>query len=296
PGVELMENLRTDPGEEANDPSFVGRLVAGQDCYVNDAFGSSHRAHASIVGPPSRLPSAAGRLLAREVEVIGGLLDDPKHPFVAVLGGAKVADKIGVVRSLADKADTVLVGGGMSYTFLKATGHEIGSSMLDESRIDDCKQLLEQKANIVLPDDIVGIGPGGTLHPGAGDVEDGDPIETFYGDIADGFEGVDIGPATRKRFSDVIATAGTVFWNGPLGLFEDPRFAKGTLAVAQSVVACRGFTVVGGGDIVAALDAFGLADGIGFVSTGGGASLELIEYGDLPGLLALREAPNAPAK
>jgi phosphoglycerate kinase len=294
PGVELLENLRFDPGEEADDPAFVGRLVAGHDCYVNDAFGASHRAHASIVGPPARLPSAAGRLLAREVEVIGGLLDAPRRPFVAVIGGAKVADKLGVLRSLVAKADSVLVGGGMAYTFLAAEGRKIGSSLCDASQIEACRELLASSGTIELPTDVVAIGPGGTLHPGEKSVADGDPIDCYLGDLPDGWQGVDIGVGTRERFTEVIAGAGTVFWNGPVGLFEDPRFAPGTRALAEAVAACDGFTVVGGGDSAAAIDEFGLADAIDFVSTGGGASLELLELGDLPGLAALRGASNAP--
>ena len=294
PGVELLENLRFNPGEEANDPAFVDRLVAGHDCYVNDAFGASHRAHASIVGPPARLPSAAGRLLAREVEVIGGLLDEPKHPFVAVIGGAKVADKLGVLVSLIAKSDTVLIGGGMSYTFLAAEGRKIGTSIFDAPHVDACRKLLASTHKIMLPSDVVIIGPGGMLHPGAESVADGDPIDTTTGDFPNGWEGVDVGVETRRRFCDVIREAGTVFWNGPVGFFEDPRFAAGTRAIAEAVAACPGFTVVGGGDSAAAIDEFGLAASVGFVSTGGGASLELIELGDLPGLAALRGAPNAP--
>ncbi len=294
PGVELLENLRFDPGEEANDPAFVSKLIAGHDYYVNDAFAASHRAHASIVGPPAHLPSAAGRLLTREVEVIGGLLDAPRHPFVALIGGAKVADKLGVLRSLVAKADTVLVGGGMSYTFLAAQDRKIGSSIFDPSHVDACRALLDSTKAIMLPTDVVVIGPGGMLHPGAESVAPGDPIDTVTGDFPEGWEGVDIGPATRERFAQVIAAAGTVFWNGPVGYFEDPRFAAGTQALAKAVAACSGFTVVGGGDSAAAIDEFGLAASIGFVSTGGGASLELLEFGDLPGLAALRGAPNAP--
>ncbi|HXZ83469.1 MAG TPA: phosphoglycerate kinase [Acidimicrobiales bacterium] len=294
PGVELLENLRFDPGEEANDPAFVDRLVAGHDCYVNDAFGASHRAHASIVGPPARLPSAAGRLLAREVEIIGGLLDAPEHPFVAVIGGAKVADKLGVLRSLVAKADTVLVGGGMSYTFLAAQGRRIGASLCDPSQIEACRDLLASPGTIELPTDVVAIGPGGTLHPGEKSVAEGDPIAVYSGDLPDGWEGVDIGDETRGRFAAAIEGAGTVFWNGPVGLFEDPRFAAGTRALAAAVAACPGFTVVGGGDSAAAIDEFGLAGSIDFISTGGGASLELLELGDLPGLAALRGAANAP--
>lgn len=294
PEVSLLENLRFDPGEEANDPAFVDRLVAGEDCYVNDAFGSSHRAHASIVGPPTRLPSAAGRLLAREAEVIGGLLESPARPFVAVLGGAKIADKLGIVRSLAEHADTVLIGGGMSYTFLAARGERIGASLFDASKLEECKTLLSGTFDIRLPSDVVAIGPGGTLRPGDESASDPDPINTFSGGIPDGWEGVDIGEATRLAYAKVIHGAGTVFWNGPVGFFEDPRFAFGTRALAAALAASPAFTVVGGGDVVAAIDSFGVEDKIDFVSTGGGASLELLEYGDLPGLAALRSAPNAP--
>jgi phosphoglycerate kinase len=288
PEVSLLENLRFDPGEEANDSAFVDRLVEGEDCYVNDAFGSSHRAHASIVGPPTRLPSAAGRLLAREVEVIGGLLQSPARPFVAVLGGAKVADKIGVVSSLAEHADTVLIGGGMAYTFLAARGERIGDSLFDATKLDECKMLLSGGFDIRLPIDVVAIGPKARA---AADVA---PFTTYSGGIPDGWEGVDIGEETRRAYTKLIEGAGTVFWNGPVGLFEDPRFSVGTRALGEAVAACPGFTVVGGGDVVAAIDAFGLEDQIDFVSTGGGASLELLEFGDLPGLAALRSAPNAP--
>lgn len=293
PGVTLLENLRFDPGEEANDPQFVDRLVEGEDCYVNDAFGSSHRAHASIVGPPGRLPSAAGRLLAREVEVIGGLLEDPQRPFVAVLGGAKVADKLGIVRSLTEHADTVLIGGGMAYTFLAARGERIGASLFDESQLAECKALLESDFDVRLPSDVVAVSPGGSVRDDEA-MSDDVAFESFSGGIPDDWEGVDIGPETRDEFAKVIDSAGTVFWNGPVGLFEDVRFSRGTRAVADAVASCSGFTVVGGGDVVAAIDGFGLEDRIDFISTGGGAALELLEYGDLPGLAALRAAPNAP--
>jgi phosphoglycerate kinase len=291
PGVELLQNLRFDPGEEANDPAFVARLVDGFDCYVNDAFGASHRAHASIVGPPATLPSAAGRLLAREVEVLGGLVAGPTRPFVAVVGGAKVADKLGVLRALLERVDRLVVGGGMAYTFLAARGHDVGASLVDPDRIKDCAALLDEAGDrIVLPTDVVVLAPGGTIGPdGTGEVK------VVGTDIPAGWEGVDMGPESVRAFADAVAGAGTVFWNGPVGAFEDPRFAVGTHAVAEAVAACPGFTVVGGGDSAAALDGMGLADRIDFVSTGGGASLELIEHGDLPGLAALRGAPNAPA-
>ncbi|HET9732646.1 MAG TPA: phosphoglycerate kinase [Acidimicrobiales bacterium] len=276
PGVELMENLRFDPGEESNDPAFVDRLVEGQDLYVNDAFGAAHRAHASIVGPPTRLPSAAGRLLAREVEVLGGLLDQPARPFVAVLGGAKVSDKLGVIQALLERVDAVVVGGGMCFTFLAALGHSVGDSLLQEDQLDACRRLLDSGRRLVLPTDVVALGP------------DGQEIRQFGRTLPDGWKGLDIGPGSAAEFSDEIGNARTVLWNGPMGMFEDPRFAAGTRTVAEAVADCRGFTVVGGGDSAAAVDQMGLADRVGFVSTGGGASLELIENGDLPGLVALR--------
>src|SRR5207248_424379 len=265
PGVELMENLRFDPGEEANDPAFVDRLVEGQDLYVDDAFGAAHRAHASIVGPPSRLPSAAGRLLAREVEVLSGLLDKPRRPFVAVLGGAKVSDKLGVIDALLPKVQTLLVGGAMAFTFLKAQGHGVGDSLVEDDRVDDCRRLLDQDADkIVVPEDLVALGPG---DPGE--------VRQVGTDVPRGWEGYDIGPGTAAAFSHRILDAGTVLWNGPMGVFEDDRFGAGTRAVAQAVADTKAFTVVGGGDSAAAVAKFGLAGDVDHVSTGGGASLEL---------------------
>jgi phosphoglycerate kinase len=281
PDVNLLENLRFDPGEEDNDEAFVDKLVEGHDLYVNDAFGACHRAHASVVGPPARLPSAAGRLLAREVEVLGGLLEDPDRPFVAVLGGAKVSDKLGVIKALLDKVDTMIIGGGMAYTFLKAQGHDVGDSLLQDDQVDACRELLESGTKILIPKDGVALGPD-------------DDVETVGTDIQDGWKGVDIGPETVEMFSAKIADAGTVLWNGPMGMFEDDRFAEGTKALAEAVSNSKGFTVVGGGDSAAALAKFGLDEKVDHVSTGGGASLELIEKGDLPGLKALREASNAP--
>ncbi|HUR23477.1 MAG TPA: phosphoglycerate kinase [Acidimicrobiales bacterium] len=278
PGVELMENLRFDPGETANDPSFVDRLVEGQDMYVCDAFGAAHRAHASIVGPPARLPSAAGRLLAREVEVLGGLLEDVKRPFVSVLGGSKVSDKLGVIKALlARGVDTLVIGGGMCFTFLVAMGHEVGDSLLEPDQVEACRELLASDAHILVPTDLVVVGPG-------------DQLRTVGRDVPAGWKGLDVGPETAAAFADEVAKAGTVLWNGPMGVFEDPRFAAGTRAVAEAVAEAPGFTVVGGGDSASAMAMFGLADKVDHVSTGGGASLELIEQGDLPGLQALREA------
>lgn len=287
PGVELLDNLRFDPGETANDPAFVDRLVEGHDLYVNDAFGASHRAHASIVGPPARLPSAAGRLLAREVEVILGIREDPAHPFVAITGGSKVSDKLGVITALLDRADSIIVGGGMCFTFFAAMGHPIGNSLCEEDMIDTCRQLLEEHGDrLHLPSDVVGLGPGGKI----GDPAAGGEVRNFGRSLPDGWMGLDIGPGAAAEFGDVIAEARTVLWNGPMGVFEDPRFEAGTRAVAQAVADSTGFSVIGGGDSAAAIAQFGLADEVSHISTGGGASLELIENGDLPGLAALRGA------
>ncbi len=294
PGVGLAENLRFDPGEEANDPGFVERLVAGFDAYVNDAFGASHRAHASIMGPPARLASAAGRLLQREVEVLGGLLAAPDPPFVAVVGGFKVADKIGVLRSLLERVDRLVVGGAMAYTFLVAKGRNVGVSPVDEGQLDNCAALLQEWGErIVVPVDTRAVSPGGTL--GHGQEGQGE-VQVFAGDLPEGWEGADIGPATVTLFESVLAEAATIFWNGPMGVFEDPRFVAGTDAVAEAMAESDAFTVVGGGDSAAALDRHGLWSKIDFVSTGGGASLEFLERGDLPGLDALRQAPNAPRR
>ncbi len=291
PGVALLDNLRWEPGEEACDDGFAHRLADGFDCYVNDAFGASHRAHASIVGPPRWLPSAAGRLLAREARVLGGLLGAPERPFVAVVGGAKVKDKLGVLRSLLDVVDELVVGGGMAFTFLAAAGHRVGGSLVDESRLDDCRVLLDKAAGrILVPSDVLALDPQGTIGEGRG----GTGQVRDVAEVPDGWRGLDIGPATAARYAAAIAGARTVLWNGPMGVFEDDRFAGGTRAVAEAVAACAGHTVVGGGDSVAALDRLGLCGRVEFVSTGGGATLELLEHGDLPGLQALRHAPNAP--
>lgn len=288
PGVTLLDNLRFDAGETANDPAFVQRLIEGQDLYVNDAFGASHRAHASIVGPPQFLPSAAGRLLEREVEVLLPLRTDPKRPFVVILGGSKVSDKIGVIEALAEVADALIIGGGMCFTFLAAKGHHVGDSLLEADQIETCKRLLDSGVVIHIPHDVTALGPGGEI----GNPDAGGDVRQLGCDIPDGWKGLDIGPGTAAEFAEIIAEARTVFWNGPMGVFEDPRFAAGTRVVAESMAEARGFTVVGGGDSAASLDAFGLANEIDHVSTGGGASLELLENGDLPGLEALRGASN----
>lgn len=280
PGVELLENLRFTPGEEANDPALVSELIRGVDFYVNDAFGAAHRAHASIVGPPLTLPSAAGRLIQREVEVLDTLRRNPKRPFVGVLGGAKVSDKLGVIDALLTVVDQLLIGGGMCFTFLAAQGHPVGDSLCERDQVDHCRRLLAATEKIVLPEDIIGV--------------DGEGVYATFGRrLPDGAKGMDIGPGTAAAFSDAIMDARSVFWNGPMGVFEDARFARGTRSVAEAMAATKAFTVVGGGDSAAALAQFGLTAEVDHVSTGGGASLEFLELGDLPGLRALREAPNA---
>ena len=284
PGVELLENLRFNPGEEGNDPAFVQELIAGHDAYVNDAFGASHRSHASIVGPPQFLPSAAGRLLAKEVEVLLGVRNNPRRPFVAVMGGAKVSDKLSVIEALLGIVDSIIVGGGMAFTFLKAQGHQIGDSLLEEDMVETCARLLASDATIYLPEDVTALGNGGKLF----DPDAGGEVRQAGVDLPAGWMGVDIGPGTAAVFGDVIEAAGTVLWNGPMGVFEDPRFEAGTRAVATAIAETRAFTVVGGGDSAAAAKQFGIDNEVDHVSTGGGASLELIENGDLPGLAALR--------
>jgi phosphoglycerate kinase len=279
PNVELRENLRFSAGEEANDPAFVAELVQGIDLYVNDAFGAAHRAHASIVGPPKTLPSAAGRLVQREVEVVERLRNNPKRPLVAVLGGAKVSDKLGVIDALVKIVDRLLIGGGMCFTFLAAKGYPVGDSICERDQVDHCRDLLAKHDKFLLPEDIIGLDADGVY-------------ATFGVRLPDGAKGMDIGPGTAAAFSDAIMDARTVFWNGPMGVFEDARFAKGTRTVAQAMADTKAFTVVGGGDSAAALAQFELDDDVDHVSTGGGASLEFIEFGDLPGLKSLREAPH----
>jgi phosphoglycerate kinase len=277
--VLLLENLRFEPGETANDPDFAAALTALGDAYVDDAFGAAHRAHASIVGPPARLPCAAGRLLAREVDVLGHLLDAPARPFVTILGGVKVSDKLGVIDALLDKCDTLLVGGAMAFTFLVAQGYTVGDSLVEPDMVDRCRALLES-GRVLVPTDVV-VAQEMTADATARHVS--------ASRIPDGWKGLDIGPETAGRFADEIEGAATVLWNGPMGVFELAPFAAGTKTVAQAVADCAGFSVIGGGDSASAIRHFGLADRIDHVSTGGGASLELLEQGDLPGLRALRE-------
>ncbi len=289
PGVELLENLRFNPGEEANDPVFGASLVEGFDYYINEAFSASHRAHASIMIPPTLIPSAAGPNLQREVATLSSLLEDPARPFVAIVGGAKVKDKLGIVKVLSQKADQVIVGGGMAYTFEATQGRTIGSSLFDASYLEVCAELMEGD-KIVIPSDARGLPVGAPF--GAG----GDEAVLEWGeDIPDGFQGLDIGPATVATFSQIIADAATILWNGPMGVFEDPRLSYGTEAVARAVAASNAVSVIGGGDSVSAIQGYGLEDEVSFVSTGGGASLEFVELGDLPGLAALREGAGSPS-
>ncbi len=280
PGVDLMENLRFHPGEEGNDAAFVANLLDGVDMYVNDAFGAAHRAHASIVGPPLTLPSAMGLLLQKEVEVLLGLRNHPKRPFVAVLGGAKISDKLGVVEALLNIVDSLVIGGAMCFTFFAAQGKPIGDSLSEPDHVDTCRRLLASGKTIHLPEDITGVNADGAY-------------STWGTRLPEGAKGFDIGPGSAAAFSDIIMDARMVFWNGPMGMFEDDRFAAGTRTVAQAMADTKAFTVVGGGDSAAALAQFGFADDVDHVSTGGGASLELLELGDLAGLAALRGAPNA---
>jgi phosphoglycerate kinase len=284
--VEVMENLRFDPREEAGDLSFARDLVAGQDLFVNEAFGAAHRAHASVIGPPKFLPSAAGRVMAREAEVLDRLLHGAARPFVAVLGGSKVSDKLGVIEALLDRVDALVVGGGMCFTFLAAQGHRVGQSLLEPDHVESCARLLASGRRILIPSDLTVLSPGGRF---GADADRSGEVRQVGADVPDGWTGLDIGPGTAAEFADAIAEGRTVMWNGPMGVFEDPRFAAGTRTVAEAVADARGFTVAGGGDTAAALAEFKLADRIDHVSTGGGASLEFLEYGDLPGLAALRE-------
>ncbi len=282
PKVSLMENLRFSPGEESNDPEFLEELISGFDMYVNDAFGVCHRNHASVVGPPTRLPSAAGRLVEKEVEVLGHLITEPKSPFIVILGGAKVSDKLGLVRSLVAHADKVLLGGGMACTFMAAAGIRVGASLMDIAHEDDCRGILsDYPSKIVLPVDSNVLLADGS-------------VEVVKGPVPIAGKILDIGPETCEIFDRLIKEAETIFWNGPMGMFEDTRFSSGTYSVAQSLAQCEGFTVVGGGDSVAALDLVGLSGNIGFLSTGGGAALKLLETGDLPGLAALRKSMMVP--
>jgi phosphoglycerate kinase len=277
--VVMLENIRFEPGETKNDPELARRLAALADVYVNDAFGSAHRAHASTEGVAHLLPSAGGLLLQREVETLTSILEDPSRPLVAIVGGAKVTDKIGVLEAFLQRADTILIGGAMAFPFLSVQGHSIGASLSAQEDLDPARELLERGSDkLRLPVDLV-----------LGEAFDADTErrELDGVDVPDGWMGLDIGPRTAAAYGAEIAAAGTVFWNGPMGAFELEPFAAGTRAVAEAVAAAKGTTVVGGGDSAAALRQFGLADEVTHLSTGGGASLELIEGKTLPGVEVL---------
>lgn len=283
--VVVLENLRFHPGEEADDPAFAAELAALADAYVNDAFGAAHRSHASTAGVAGLLPSAAGLLLQREVEVLQGLLDQPQRPFVAIVGGVKVADKIGVLDRLVEVADTVLIGGAMAFTFIVAEGGAVGDSLHEDADGQAIARSAVERArangcDLVLPSDVV-----------AGDRFAGDAAtQVVPADaIPSGWMGLDIGPASAEAFAQHIDRAATVLWNGPMGAFELDAFAAGTRRIAEAVCASAGTTVVGGGDSVAALGRFGDPDRVTHVSTGGGASLELLEGRVLPGVAAIPE-------
>jgi len=283
-GVCLLENLRFHAGETSNDPAFVAQLARLCELYVNDAFGTCHRAHASTVGLPEKLGNGvAGFLVEKEIEAFRKVLDDPARPFVAVLGGAKVADKIPVLTNLIDLVDAVIIGGGMAYTFLAAQEIPVGASRVEQEMLETARSILSKaRANgveLMLPSD----------HVAAQAFDrDAEPRTVAEPPIPDGWMGLDIGPETQRRYAARVETAGTVVWNGPMGVFEWPSFAAGTRAVADAMARCGGTTVVGGGDSAAAIAQFGLAEKMTHVSTGGGASLELLEGKTLPGLAVLR--------
>jgi phosphoglycerate kinase len=280
--VVLLENVRFNPGEKKGDPELAAAYARLGDVFVNDAFGTSHRAEASVSGVAALLPSAAGLLLEREIEAFRRVLEAPERPFVAILGGAKVSDKLTVIENLLDKVDALLVGGGMAYTFLRAQGLGIGDSLVEADRLDIVRAALqkagERGVELLLPVDHV------AADRFAADAE----ARECGPDVPDGWMGLDIGPRTRAAFAERVAAARTVVWNGPMGVFEMERFRAGTEAVGRAVAACGGYTVVGGGDSVAALELLGLSAEIDHISTGGGASLELLEGKDLPGIAALR--------
>ena len=278
-GVVLLENSRFYPGETKNDPEFADQLAALADRYVNDAFGAAHRAHATTVGVAERLPAAAGLLMEEEIDYLDKVLKDPDRPFVAILGGAKVSDKLGVIESLLGTADSLLVGGAMGFTFFRALGHEIGDSLVEDDYLEEAKRLLDEAGDrLVLPVDVVV----------ADAMEEGVESETIPVDgIPSGKMGLDIGPETVALFEGRISDASTVFWNGPMGVFEIDAFAKGTEGVARAVAESDATSVVGGGDSVAAVNKLGLENSMSHISTGGGASLEYVEGKELPGIAVL---------
>lgn len=280
--IMLLENLRFDPREEKNDPAFAGELASMAELYVSDAFGTVHRAHASTAGVAAYLPAVSGFLIGRELEVMGKALADPERPFVAILGGAKVSDKIGVIDNLLDKADVIIIGGGMAYTFIKAMGYGVGASLLEEDKVAYAAEMMKKASArgvmLVLPVDTV-----------AADrfAADAQAKTVDVKEIPDGWMGLDIGPESVRLFAAAIRSAGTIVWNGPMGVFEFDRFAEGTRAVAKAVAESGAVSIVGGGDSAAALEQLGYADRITHISTGGGASLEFLEGKELPGVACL---------
>ena len=280
----LLENLRFHKEEEKNDPEFAKKLASLAEIYVSDAFGTVHRAHASTAGVAAYLPAVAGFLIGKELSIMGGALENPERPFVAILGGAKVADKIGVITNLLNKCDTLLIGGGMAYTFFKAMGYEIGDSLLDAESIDLAKQLMEtakeKGVKLLLPVDTV------VAKAFAADAEH---MIVSANAIPAGWQGLEISEKTRELFAAEIKNAKTVIWNGPMGVFEFPEFAKGTEAVAKACAECGGTTIIGGGDSASAVKKLGYADKMTHISTGGGASLEFLEGKVLPGVAALND-------
>ena len=282
--VLLLENLRFDKREKKNDPAFCEQLAALADVYVNDAFGTAHRAHASTAGVAALLPAYAGYLMTREVSTLSGMLDEPKRPFVAILGGSKVSDKIKVIDALIDKCDTLIIGGGMCFTFLMAQGLSVGTSLKEEDWVERAGEMLakakERGVELLLPVDVV-----------VADrfAEDADHVTVMADSIPNDMMGLDIGAGTAAMYAEAISKAKTVFWNGPMGVFEMDAFAAGTKAVAEAVAANRDAdTIIGGGDSVAAVNKFDLADQMTFISTGGGASMELVQGEKLPGVEALK--------
>ena len=282
--VMLLENLRYHREEEKNDPRFAKKLADLAEIYVNDAFGTAHRAHASTAGVADYLPAVCGYLIQKEIDIMGTALADPKRPFVAILGGAKVSDKIGVIENLIDKVDTLIIGGGMAYTFLKSEGYNIGTSLCEDDKLELAKELLEKAkakgVKFLLPADTV-----------IGDEFKADcNFKTVDSDkIPDGWMGLDIGEKAVREYSAEISKAGTVVWNGPMGVFEMPEFAKGTKAIAKAVAESGAISIIGGGDSAAAVEQLGYADKMTHISTGGGASLEFLEGKVLPGIAALND-------
>ena len=279
--VLLLENTRFYAGEEKNDPEMAKQLASLADVFVNDAFGTAHRAHASTEGVANYLPAVAGFLLEKEIKYLGQAIDNPERPFVAILGGAKVSDKIGVIKNLLDKADTILIGGGMANTFFKAQGLAMGDSLVEEDVLDTAKEILAIGGEkMILPVDVV---------VADAFAEDANTEVIKAGDVKDGWRILDIGPETVKQYSEVIKNAGTVIWNGPMGVFEFKKFASGTFGIAQAVADSGCVSVIGGGESVAAIQESGLAEKITHISTGGGASLEMLEGLTLPGVAALQD-------